>query len=406
MKLAVSIALREISRNKVRLVIACLISLILFLSAFILINISYALPINFYNYYEEYYGKELQLTVKNADKALVGESGKYFVSSKINYEFINEKFTVSAGGKSFNYVEQDLNNANVFHVYNASYTGKADAVELENKYGTINKPFCVSGELWKNDVRDRDLWMADNVAYALGLDIEDCVGSEITIGFELSGGKTSVAEYKIRGIYDYEAYKSKESNPPVFFMSDKQAVRICLDNFDTFSLTGQVSKVSNLYSVYNSLSQNYSIQETVQVDMLLSVKNAEAIAAIIGTCMLIGGLLVIMNFITMFISTNRKNIGLMLALGARTNSITVGYGLVYSILLIIITLLSFMVIPTVNALMSQFIRHIGYAFTITTSYWLLFVLYGISNIGMVLIMLIEKIRIVKMTPKNVLKEED
>lgn len=406
MKLAVSIALREISRNKVRLIIACLISLILFLSAFILINISYALPTNFYSYYEEYYGKELQLNVKDADKALVGESGKYFVSSNINYEFINEKFTVSLGGKSFNYVEQDKQNANVFHVYKASYTGKADAAELEKKYGSLDKPFCVAGELWESDVRDRDLWIGDNVANALGLDIANCIDSEISIGFELSGGKTAVASYKIRGVYDYEAYKSKEANPPVFFMSDKQAIGICLNNYETFSLTGQVSNVAKLYGVYNRLSQNYSIERTVQVDMLLSVKNAEAIAAIIGTCMLIGGLLVIMNFITMFISTNRKNIGLMLALGARTNSITVGYGMVYALLLIIITLLSFMVIPTVNALMSRFIRHIGYAFTITTNYWLLFVLYGICNIGMLLIMLIEKVRIVKMTPKNVLKEED
>lgn len=406
MKLAVNIALREISRNRVRLIIACLISLILFLSAFILINISYALPTNFYAYYEEYYGKDLQLIVKNADKTLVGESSKYFESSKINYEFINEKFTVSKDGASFNYVEQDKNNSNVFHVYNANYTGKIEAAQLEKKYGSTDKPFCISGTLWDGSISDNDIWIGDNVAEQLEINLDECIGSELSIGFELSGGETVVSSFIIQGVFDYDLYKTKEANPPVFYMSDNKAINICLDNFDTFSLVGRVNNVSNLYDVYNKLIKKYSIEDTVQVDMLLSVKNAEAIAAIIGTCMLIGGLLVIMNFITMFISTNRKNIGLMLALGAKTNSITVGYGLVYEILLIIITLLSFMVIPTVNALMSRFIMTIGYSFKITTSYWLLFTLYGISNIGMVLIMLIEKLRIVKLTPKNVLKEED
>lgn len=406
MKLAVNIALREISRNKVRLIIACLISLILFLSAFILINISYALPINFYAYYEEYYGKDLQLVVKDADKSLVGESGKYFESSKINYEFVNEKFTVSKDGKSFNYVEQDKYNSNVFHVYNANYTGKIEAAQLEKKYGSADKPFCISGSLWGERINDNDIWIGDNVALRLGMALDDCVGSEISVGFELNGGNTVVGSYIVQGVFDYELYKTKESNPPVFYMSDKKAINICIDNYETFSLIGRVNNVSNLYNVYNKLIKKYSIEDTVQVDMLLSVKNAEAIAAIIGTCMLIGGLLVIMNFITMFISTNRKNIGLMLALGAKSNSITVGYGLVYEILLIIITLLSFAVIPTVNALMSRFIMTIGYSFKITTSYWLLFTLYGISNIGMLLIMLIEKLRIVKLTPKNVLKEED
>lgn len=402
MKLATNIAKREIARNKSRLFIACLISLLLFLSAFILLNMSYALPKNFYTYYENYYGKDMVLEVKDANRQLLIDNSKYFENYKIYYENINSKFTLTStsGDKEFNYLAQIGENDGITHVYKSAFTGSISAKKFAERYG--NDVWEGGSTPWSKESAKGDLWISDIVAERLGVRI----GERIKINFELENSETDLNTYNIQGIFSNEICSRRDANPPVFYLNDADAIDIVLNNFDTFTLSGKVKSVDVLYDVYNKLSKKYTVNQTVQVDMLFAVKNAEAISAIIGSCMLAGGLCVIMNFITMFISTNRKNIGLMRALGAKSSSIAIGYGMVYEILLIVITLISLAVTPTVNMLLSKFIKYVGYAFAIETNFWLLLSLYGISNIGMVLIMLVENLRIKRLSPKNVLKEED
>lgn len=413
-ELAWKIAIKEMARNKMRLLVACLISLILFLAAFILINLSYSLPVNFYKYYEEFFPSDLTLEVTNADQALIDKSSNYFDHISIENDFIKEKFEISYNNNYFTYLNKgdEADNPNVVHKYKSAFTSEVNVDELFEKNKVNLDDFLIKGTLWEEtlEIADNAIWLSDKVANALGIsEITESNGEsiKISLGLDIKNDNDYIRdEYVVIGIYSYDEYLKVESSPPVFFMTEDKANEIYLTNFETYKVIGRVGDVSRLYDIYNALIKNYTLADSVQVDMLIAVKNAEAICAIIGVCMLIGGLIVLMNFISMFISTNRKGIGLMTALGARSASVTIGYGIIFAFMLLVIGLVTLIIIPSVNLSISKFIFFIGYNFEITTNYWLLLGLYLISNIGMVLIMLYENFRIKRLTPIEELKEED
>lgn len=413
-ELALKIAIKEMARNKMRLLVACLISLILFLAAFILINLSYSLPVNFYKYYEEFFPSDLTLEVTNADQALIDKSSNYFDHISIENDFIKEKFEISYNNNYFTYLNKgdEADNPNVVHKYKSAFTSEVNVDELFEKNKVNLDDFLIKGTLWEEtlEIADNAIWLSDKVANALGIsEITESNGEsiKISLGLDIKNDNDYIRdEYVVIGIYSYDEYLKVESSPPVFFMTEDKANEIYLTNFETYKVIGRVGDVSRLYDIYNALIKNYTLADSVQVDMLIAVKNAEAICAIIGVCMLIGGLIVLMNFISMFISTNRKGIGLMTALGARSASVTIGYGIIFAFMLLVIGLVTLIIIPSVNLSISKFIFFIGYNFEITTNYWLLLGLYLISNIGMVLIMLYENFRIKRLTPIEELKEED
>lgn len=413
-ELAWKIAIKEMARNKMRLLVACLISLILFLAAFILINLSYSLPVNFYKYYEEFFPSDLTLEVTNADQALIDKSATYFDHISIENDFIKEKFEISYNNNYFTYLNKgdEADNPNVVHKYKSAFTSEVNVDELFEKNKVNLDDFLIKGVLWEEtlEIADNAIWLSDKVANALGIsEITESNGGsiKISLGLDIKNDNDYIRdEYVVIGIYSYDEYLKVESSPSVFFMTEDKANEIYLTNFETYKVIGRVGDVSRLYDIYNALIKNYTLADSVQVDMLIAVKNAEAICAIIGVCMLIGGLIVLMNFISMFISTNRKGIGLMTALGARSASVTIGYGIIFAFMLLVIGLVTLIIIPSVNLSISKFIFFIGYNFEITTNYWLLLGLYLISNIGMVLIMLYENFRIKRLTPIEELKEED
>lgn len=413
-ELAWKIAIKEMARNKMRLLVACLISLILFLAAFILINLSYSLPVNFYKYYEEFFPSDLTLEVTNADQALIDKSSNYFDHISIENDFIKEKFEISYNNNYFTYLNKgdEADNPNVVHKYKSAFTSTVNINEFFIKNKVNIDDFLIKGVLWGEtlEVADNAIWLSDKVANSLGIvDIISADGDavKISLGLDIKNDYKYITDiYTVIGIYSYDEYLKVESSPPVFFMTEDKANEIYLANFETYKVIGRVGDVSRLYDIYNALIKNYTLADSVQVDMLIAVKNAEAICAIIGVCMLIGGLIVLMNFISMFISTNRKGIGLMTALGARSASVTIGYGIIFAFMLLVIGLVTLIIIPSVNLSISKFIFFIGYNFEITTNYWLLLGLYLISNIGMVLIMLYENFRIKRLTPIEELKEED
>lgn len=413
-ELAWKIAIKEMARNKMRLLVACLISLILFLAAFILINLSYSLPVNFYKYYEEFFPSDLTLEVTNADQALIDKSSNYFDHISIENDFIKEKFEISYNNNYFTYLNKgdEADNPNVVHKYKSAFTSEVNISEFFIKNKVNIDDFLIKGVLWEEtlEVADNAIWLSDKVANALGIsEITESNGEsiKISLGLDIKNDNDYIRdEYAVIGIYSYDEYLKVESSPPVFFMTEDKANEIYLANFETYKVIGRVGDVSRLYDIYNALIKNYTLADSVHVDMLIAVKNAEAICAIIGVCMLIGGLIVLMNFISMFISTNRKGIGLMTALGARSASVTIGYGIIFAFMLLVIGLVTLIIIPSVNLSISKFIFFIGYNFEITTNYWLLLGLYLISNIGMVLIMLYENFRIKRLTPIEELKEED
>lgn len=413
-ELAWKIAIKEMARNKIRLLVACLISLILFLAAFILINLSYSLPTNFYKYYEEFFPSDLTLEVTNADQALIDKSSNYFDYISIENDFIKERFELSLGDNSFAYLNKgdEANNPNVVHKYKSAFISDVNIDEFFKNDKLTQEDFLVKGSLWDDSAitEDNAIWLSDKVANALNIiEITESNGEsiKISLGLDIKNDNDYITdEYVVVGIYSYDEYLKVESSPPVFFMTENKANEIYFSNFETYKVIGRVGNVSRLYDIYNSLIKEYSLADSVQVDMLIAVKNAEAICAIIGVCMLIGGLIVLMNFISMFISTNRKGIGLMTALGARSASVTIGYGIIFAFMLLVIGLVTLIIIPSVNLSISRFIFFIGYNFEITTNYWLLLGLYLISNIGMVLIMLYENFRIKRLMPIEELKEED
>ncbi|HRF36965.1 MAG TPA: hypothetical protein PLZ09_06655, partial [Clostridia bacterium] len=79
MNFTLKLALSEIVKNKSKVLIAIIVTLILFMSAFTLCNISTALPKNFYNYYEEYMHDTIGVYINNADQSLYENKDKYFV---------------------------------------------------------------------------------------------------------------------------------------------------------------------------------------------------------------------------------------------------------------------------------------------------------------------------------------
>lgn len=404
MNFAAKLALRELKRNKVKLIIAIVIALIMFVSAFLLVNLANALPDNFYAFYKDNYAEDMVVNISNADAKLVEKADTFFDNIKLNYQHINEKFYVGNGSNNpeFSYMQTDADGGiDTWKYYKADY---CDVGVIPDKIKKLGDSFLLKGSLWDKPSDMYSIWVADVVAER----INATIGSKISVVLELSNREPNFAatDFYIAGIYDYALASQKDANFPVFYTRSDYSQIMYLTLYDRYSMSGQVKEIDKFYAVYNELNKSYDLSENVVIDMIITVKNSEIICYIIGGAMLLGGMVILLNFIAMLISTNRKNIGVMISLGAKGRHISTGYGLIFAGLIAIVTIIALCLLPTMNALITLYCATIGYTFVIKVNWLLLLGLYLICNINMIIIMWVDKLIIEHSSPIELLNEED
>lgn len=402
MRFSLKLAAKEIIRNKYKLIIAFVVTLILFMSAFCLCNIASALPENFYKHYETNYKDKLEIRINNADIALVENKGNYFIDTEFNMEGLLGNFTLLFEDNYFSYYN-DTSEGNTVY-YKGDFV---DIGDLESAHGLM-KDYFISGDIWQAESEDKQIWISDIAAQSLAVQIGDI----ITLRLRNVNQGIENFHLAIGGIYDYNKAVSELDNkrynysPSIFYLTQTSAEDMYLKLYKSYTLIGTLPSVNKLFDTYNLLQRSYDLSPNVVMDMVATVKNAEVICGIIGAFMLVGGLVVVMNFISMFISSNRKQIGLMRALGARSYKITFGYYLIFALLITIVSLLCWAIMPIYNLLISTYCISVGYDFVIDINWYLVMGLFIIAWIIMSLLMLFEKLRLDKIVPTAVLKEED
>lgn len=405
MKFPGLLAIRELKRNKFKLALATVISFILFMSAFLLVNLATALPENFYTYYEENYRQDMTIEISDADVELLDNADKYFDEFELDYKYINEKFYLNANGEQFAFMQSDtVGGGEIVKYYKGDYATVGEVPPKVKKL--INAGFVKDGTMWETSNNFDSVFIADIVADRLGLRAGHTISIVLEVPDKVSGGTIKLNNMHVQGVYDYAMATQNGQSFPVFYMRADRAQVLYLETYEKYRVTGKVKDISNFYSVYSDLSKSYSLSENTIIDMIGTVKNAEVICYIIGITMLIGGMIVLMNFITMLISSNRQNIGIMLGLGAKYRQIASGYSCIFAGMIALVTLLSLCLLPTVNALITVFCLAAGYNFVIGTHYLMLLALYACCNTAMVIIMWVDKIIMSKTTPTCVLQEED
>lgn len=403
MKFSLSLAWKEMKRNSFKVIIAGIVALILFMSAFTLCNIASALPENFYNHYEENFNDALIITISNGDDNLLKNRNNYFVESSLAVENAFDSFKFIKDDKEFlNYNTYEEGGNSYVHFYNAVILDKNDST-FKLKY---LEPYLIEGASWET-FEEEGIWLADIVAEALNVTIEDKITYSCKVNDEYHDTIVN-----IEGIFDYDKalseLKSGRKKYPVdlFYLNMNKAEEIYINSHTTYYITGRLNSVRNLFDTYTLLSRNYSLNDSVVVDMVKSVKNAEIICGIIGAILLIGGLVVVMNFISMFISSNRKNIGLMRAMGAKSSKITMAYYIIFAIIILIVCILCWALLPLYNFIVTTYCISVGYNFVIGINYYVVLGLFLIAYIIMTLMMVFENYRLNKLSPTKVLKEED
>lgn len=402
MRFSLRLAAKEIIRNRYKLIIAFVVTLILFMSAFCLCNIASALPENFYNHYETNYKDKLEIRVNNADKELVENKNRYFIDTEFNMEGLLGNFTLFFSDNSFEYYNDTADGNTVY--YKGDFV---DVGDIESAHGLM-KDYFISGDIWQAESKEEQIWISDIAAQSL----EVQVGDILTLRLRNVNQGIENFNLTIGGIYDFYKAVSELDNkrynysPSIFYITQTSAEDMYLRLYKSYTLIGTLPSVNKLFDTYNLLQRNYDLSPNVVMDMVATVKNAEVICGIIGAFMLVGGLVVVMNFISMFISSNRKQIGLMRALGARSYKITFGYYLIFALLITIVSVLCWAIMPIYNLLISTYCISVGYYFVIDINWYLVMGLFIIAWIIMSLLMLFEKLRLDKIVPTAVLKEED
>ncbi len=392
--------LREAKRNWLKIVIAIVVTLILFMSAFTLTNIASALPSNFYNYYENYYPDAIGVDISNADQELYDNYGKYFIDYSASWDnaFKGVKLTDMTGEKILlpSIIEEVDNSIIHTTLLMAFIDPKVNEMFTDEMADVIINDGA--GKVWTAE-EEEGIWISDYVADALGV----IAGENVKY---LVNEKTY--EIKINGVIDNAKYSTvMGANLPIFlFMHKSQAREIIFATDMTFKMFGNVEKVDHIFDVYNALDEKYILSETAAMDMVAKVKNAEIICGIIGAIMLVGGIVILLNFISMFISSNIKNIGVMRMLGAKTRNITFAYYMIFMIIVTIVCLVSWSVLPLYNFIVSAYCASIGYPFSIGINYGLVAGLFIAVYIAVTLIMLLKGHLMNRLSPNQIIKEDD
>ena len=401
MNFTIKLAISELIKNKIKVLIAIIVTLILFMSAFTLCNIATALPSNFYNYYEEYMHDTIGVHISNADKELYENSSKYFISFTAEMDIACKNYSLIYGDKEqMPYDEQEIMGSVVTKYYN-------NVLLSENEHNPeIYSQFFDGencGEVWSFD--KEGIWLSDKAALKLGIE----VGNILNYKFG-----SEIIELEVQGIFnsaklkDYVVSQSGSNlvNDYLCFLTELSAKKILFESNTSFNAYGVVGKIDKLYEVYNTLYKDYSLSEGTAFAMIAQVKNTQVICMIVGVIMIICGIIIMLNFINMIISQNIKHISLLRILGTDTFRIMAAYFMIFILLITIVCVVSWMTLPLYNYFVSLYCAYIGYPFTIGINYWVVLGVFGICYLIIISLMLVKWLIMEKTAPSRNISEED
>jgi len=394
MNFTLKLALSEIVKNKSKVLIAIIVTLILFMSAFTLCNISTALPKNFYNYYEEYMHDTIGVYINNADQSLYENKDKYFVEFMPQLDVACRNYSLI-----FNGVEQ-LPYDDYLDNYGEIVTNYYNNILLNSDYDPeIYKRFfdttnADNGNVWKNTFDGNYSNQPKNF-----------------IDYKLNG---VVIKLKVNGIFDGESLRnyivektgSNMINDYLCFITETSAKQILFESKSTFKAYGVVGKIDKLYDVYNTLHGKYSLSEGTAFSLIAQVKNSQIICMIVGVIMIICGIVILLNFINMILSQNIKHISLLRILGMDTFKIMTAYYLIFLLLITIVCVVSWMTLPLYNYFVSLYCTGLGYPFAIGINYWVVVGVFGICYLITTALMLVKWAIMDKTAPNSSILEED
>lgn len=401
MNFTIKLAISELIKNKIKVLIAIIVTLILFMSAFTLCNIATALPSNFYNYYEEYMHDTIGVHISNADKELYENSSKYFISFTAEMDIACKNYSLIYGDKEqMPYDEQEIMGSVVTKYYN-------NILLSENEHNPeIYSQFfdgANCGEVWSFD--KEGIWLSDKAALKLGIE----VGNILNYKFG-----SEIIELEVQGIFnstklkDYVVSQSGSNlvNDYLCFLTELSAKKILFESNTSFNAYGVVGKIDKLYEVYNTLYKDYSLSEGTAFAMIAQVKNTQVICMIVGIIMIICGIIIMLNFINMIISQNIKHISLLRILGTDTFRIMAAYFMIFILLITIVCVVSWMTLPLYNYFVSLYCAYIGYPFAIGINYWVVLGVFGICYLIIISLMLVKWLIMEKTAPSRNISEED
>lgn len=401
MNFTIKLAISELIKNKIKVLIAIIVTLILFMSAFTLCNIATALPSNFYNYYEEYMHDTIGVHISNADKELYENSSKYFISFTAEMDIACKNYSLIYGDKEqMPYDEQEIMGSVVTKYYNNILLSENEHnPEIYSQF--FDGENC--GEVWSFD--KEGIWLSDKAALKLGIE----VGNILNYKFG-----SEIIELEVQGIFnstklkDYVVSQSGSNlvNDYLCFLTELSAKKILFESNTSFNAYGVVGKIDKLYEVYNTLYKDYSLSEGTAFAMIAQVKNTQVICMIVGVIMIICGIIIMLNFINMIISQNIKHISLLRILGTDTFRIMAAYFMIFILLITIVCVVSWMTLPLYNYFVSLYCAYIGYPFTIGINYWVVLGVFGICYLIIISLMLVKWLIMEKTAPSRNISEED
>ncbi len=401
MNFTIKLAISELIKNKIKVLIAIIVTLILFMSAFTLCNIATALPSNFYNYYEEYMHDTIGVHISNADKELYENSSKYFISFTAEMDIACKNYSLIYGDKEqMPYDEEEIMGSVVTKYYNNILLSENEHnPEIYSQF--FDGENC--GEVWSFD--KEGIWLSDEAALKLGIE----VGNILNYKFG-----SEIIELEVQGIFnsaklkDYVVSQSGSNlvNDYLCFLTELSAKKILFESNTSFNAYGVVGKIDKLYEVYNTLYKDYSLSEGTAFAMIAQVKNTQVICMIVGVIMIICGIIIMLNFINMIISQNIKHISLLRILGTDTFRIMAAYFMIFILLITIVCVVSWMTLPLYNYFVSLYCAYIGYPFTIGINYWVVLGVFGICYLIIISLMLVKWLIMEKTAPSRNISEED
>ena len=401
MNFTIKLAISELIKNKIKVLIAIIVTLILFMSAFTLCNIATALPSNFYNYYEEYMHDTIGVHISNADKELYENSSKYFISFTAEMDIACKNYSLIYGDKEqMPYDEQEIMGSVVTKYYNNILLSENEHnPEIYSQF--FDGENC--GEVWSFD--KEGIWLSDKAALKLGIE----VGNILNYKFG-----SEIIELEVQGIFnstklkDYVVSRSGSNlvNDYLCFLTELSAKKILFESNTSFNAYGVVGKIDKLYEVYNTLYKDYSLSEGTAFAMIAQVKNTQVICMIVGIIMIICGIIIMLNFINMIISQNIKHISLLRILGTDTFRIMAAYFMIFILLITIVCVVSWMTLPLYNYFVSLYCAYIGYPFAIGINYWVVLGVFGICYLIIISLMLVKWLIMEKTAPSRNISEED
>ena len=401
MNFTIKLAISELIKNKIKVLIAIIVTLILFMSAFTLCNIATALPSNFYNYYEEYMHDTIGVHISNAAKELYENSSKYFISFTAEMDIACKNYSLIYGDKEqMPYDEQEIMGSVVTKYYNNILLSENEHnPEIYSQF--FDGENC--GEVWSFD--KEGIWLSDKAALKLGIE----VGNILNYKFG-----SEIIELEVQGIFnstklkDYVVSQSGSNlvNDYLCFLTELSAKKILFESNTSFNAYGVVGKIDKLYEVYNTLYKDYSLSEGTAFAMIAQVKNTQVICMIVGIIMIICGIIIMLNFINMIISQNIKHISLLRILGTDTFRIMAAYFMIFILLITIVCVVSWMTLPLYNYFVSLYCAYIGYPFAIGINYWVVLGVFGICYLIIISLMLVKWLIMEKTAPSRNISEED